>query len=255
MVSSQTIEFPQSATVNHVLSYPIVKDMVHYAIDVNVVGRTGKSVTIWWYNTFAKPFAPLLDFVPYQYATPYAKKLDGLSDTVLAKVDDRLPVIQKPTGEVYSETKSLVSYPLTAARERYHSVYDNYRHVHDRELAKIGDRTRLNRVKAAASATLIFVSDTLTAASKWMTTKSDKATSGASQPTQSAAEKAEEIKETTEEAVKDTKKEVQEVANNANKDVQEKAKKTKDKAKKAQDKAKEKTEELPKLADEKAAQS
>lgn len=59
---------------------------------------------------------------PYQYVQPYVKKADDLGDKALSKVDERFPVVKKPTNELYTDAKGIILFP-------YHKGLEGRDHV------------------------------------------------------------------------------------------------------------------------------
>jgi len=189
-VTPQTAELPEIQTLNHVLNYPIVVDTIHAVVDGNPLGRTGKNLTVWSYQTFGKPFVPLLYKFPLTYASPYAKKLDELSDTILTKVDNKVPSVKKPTRELYSDTKSVVFWPVTKTKESLHHYGDLY----ENERRKMSQPERLTtKSKAAVSSALIYASQVLTTASQWVGAKRQNVQSAAVEVVKNIKERAERL--------------------------------------------------------------
>lgn len=64
---------------------------------------------------------------PYQYVSPYVKRADSLGDRALSAVDERLPAVTKPTGELYADAKSVVLFPYHASVQGRDHVLSTYR--------------------------------------------------------------------------------------------------------------------------------
>ncbi|CAK7222355.1 hypothetical protein SCUCBS95973_004810 [Sporothrix curviconia] len=119
---------PQSAFLEHLLQYPLVSDGVSTVKD-NKYGQQTIAISSSAYETLAKPVLPYLT-KPYGYVSPYVKKADSLGDRTLDSIDQRFPVVRKPTAEVYQETKDLVFYPVRKGiegRDHIFSVYSGER--------------------------------------------------------------------------------------------------------------------------------
>ncbi|RYP91203.1 hypothetical protein DL770_002680 [Monosporascus sp. CRB-9-2] len=121
---------PSSATLSHMTRYPVVSDSLSY-IKRNPYGQKSIELGDSAYQALAKPVSSYLS-KPYQYVSPYVKKADTIGDQVLSKVDERLPALKKPTGELWTEGKNLVFFPLRKGFETrdhvlriYNSEYKN----------------------------------------------------------------------------------------------------------------------------------
>ncbi|CAK7211549.1 hypothetical protein SBRCBS47491_001162 [Sporothrix bragantina] len=115
---------PQSAFLEHLLQYPLVSDSVSTVKD-NKYGQQTIAFSSSAYETLAKPVLPYLT-KPYGYVSPYVKKADSLGDRTLDSIEQRFPVVRKPTAEVYQETKDLVFYPVRKGIEGRDHIYDVY---------------------------------------------------------------------------------------------------------------------------------
>ncbi|CAK7271212.1 hypothetical protein SEPCBS119000_004485 [Sporothrix epigloea] len=118
----------QSAFLEHLLQYPLVSDGVS-TVKVNKYGQQTIALSSSAYETLAKPVLPYLT-KPYAYVSPYVKKADSLGDRTLDTIDQRFPVVRKPTAEVYQDTKDLVFYPVRKGiegRDHVFSVYSGER--------------------------------------------------------------------------------------------------------------------------------
>ena len=115
------------------------------------------------YQTLAKPVLPYF-LKPYLLVSPYVKKADELGDKTLSAVDSRFPAVLKPTGELYSEAKGFVLYPLqvgAAGRDHIFSAFTA-------ERKKIGDATVVTYGKAALITALILTKETVTIVSNYI---------------------------------------------------------------------------------------
>lgn len=111
------------------------------------------------YKTFAAPILPY--FSPaYQYVKPYVKKADDLGDKALSQVDERWPVVKKPTGELYKDAKGLALMPYNKAFEGR----DHILNIYNSEYKKAGGENGSGLIlsgKAAISTTFIVTADTI----------------------------------------------------------------------------------------------
>lgn len=113
-----------SAFLEHLLGYPLISDGVH-TFKANEYGQKSLKLGDSAYQTFAKPVLPLFE-KPYQYVSPYVQKVDTLGDKTLDRIDERFPVIKKPTNELYNETRDLIFLPYRMGLEGKDHVFQVY---------------------------------------------------------------------------------------------------------------------------------
>jgi len=142
-----------SAFINHLASYPVVSDSIK-TVQNNPYGAKGIAITQKTYSKVANPILPYLS-KPYQYAAPYLTKADQVGDNTLSKVDEKFPVVKKPTGELYNESKSIVFFPLTKGLEGK----DYVTKVYGDEVKKQGGGGLVVAGKAAVVTGLLVTSD------------------------------------------------------------------------------------------------
>ncbi|ERT02979.1 hypothetical protein HMPREF1624_01283 [Sporothrix schenckii ATCC 58251] len=146
---------PQSAFLEHLLQYPLVSDSVS-TVKENKYGQQTLALSTSAYETLAKPVLPYLS-KPYGYVSPYVKKADSLGDRTLDSLDQRFPVVRKPTAEVYQETKDFVWYPVRKATEGRDHVFS----VYSGERKQVGGDGVLPAGKAVALTAITVTSETL----------------------------------------------------------------------------------------------
>lgn len=147
---------PSSATLSHITGYPVVSDGLTY-IKKNPYGQRSIELGGSAYEMFAKPVLPYLA-KPYEYVSPYVKRADDLGEQTLSKIDERVPALKKPTGELWADSKTLIFFPVhkgSEARDHVLSVYNS-------ELKKIGGEGLVVNGKALVSAGLVITTETLT---------------------------------------------------------------------------------------------
>ncbi|KAH8661720.1 hypothetical protein BGZ61DRAFT_368715, partial [Ilyonectria robusta] len=106
----------------HLLNYPVFKDGVQKADEYGQKSiQLGNSA----YKTFAAPVLPLFA-KPIEYVSPYVQKADELGDKTLNRIDERFPIVKKPTSELYNETKGLILLPYTKGLEGKDHVLQVY---------------------------------------------------------------------------------------------------------------------------------
>ena len=108
------------------------------------------------YQTFAKPVLPYFSR-PYQYVSPYVKKADSIGDQTLSKIDEKFPVITKPTGELYSDAKGLALLPVRKGLEGKDHVVKTY----SNEYKKDGKPGLITYGRALVSTAFIISHETL----------------------------------------------------------------------------------------------
>ncbi|KAH9907734.1 hypothetical protein F4778DRAFT_777114 [Xylariomycetidae sp. FL2044] len=145
-----------SKTISHITSYPVVNDTFAY-IKKNPYGQKSIELGDTAYQTFAKPVTPYLSR-PYEYISPYVKKADLIGDSALSKVDERLPALQKPSDELWTDGKNLFFFPLRKGLEAKDHVFE----VYNSELKKVGGDNAVAYGKALVSTGLVVTSETLT---------------------------------------------------------------------------------------------
>ncbi|KAK7756348.1 hypothetical protein SLS62_001574 [Diatrype stigma] len=167
---------PTSATLSHFTQYPVVSDSLSY-IKKNPYGQKSLELSDSAYQTFAKPVIPYFS-KPYEYVSPYVKKADSIGDQVLSKVDERLPILKKPTGELWSDGKSIVFFPVRKGTETKDHVFQ----VYNSEYKNIGGDGLVTYGKAALTTSLIVSHEALNWLSEYLRaskTKAKEATDGA----------------------------------------------------------------------------
>jgi len=115
---------PSSAFISHLISYPLISDSIS-TFKSNSYGQKSLSLTSASYEKFGKPILPYFT-KPYQYVSPYVAKADSIGDHTLSAIDDKFPVVKKPTGELYSEGKDVVLWPLVKGGQGKDYVVSTY---------------------------------------------------------------------------------------------------------------------------------
>jgi len=146
-------EAPSSAFINHILSYPVISDSIS-TFTSNPYGAKATEITTSSYEKFGKPILPYFA-KPYEYVSPYVKKVDSIGDSTLSTIDSKFPVVKKPTGELYDEGKAFVFYPLKVGNEGKDYVLG----VYGSEKKKVGGDGIVTYGKAAIATGLVVSSD------------------------------------------------------------------------------------------------
>lgn len=138
--------------------YPVVHDGVE-TFKANSYGHKSIELGDSAYRTFASSLLPYLQR-PYQFVEPYVKKADDLGDKALDKVDEKWPVVKKPTGELYSDAKGLVLLPYNKAFEGKDHVLD----IYSKEYKKVGGDNGSGLIltgRAAVATAIVITSETV----------------------------------------------------------------------------------------------
>ncbi|TDZ28790.1 hypothetical protein C8035_v008146 [Colletotrichum spinosum] len=144
-----------SVTVQHLMDYPLVHDSVVYVRN-NPVGKKSLALSDSAYKTFAEPIVPYLSR-PWAYLRPYAEKADALGDQALTKVEERVPIIKKPTEELYAGAKGIVALPIRTGLDAKDHVFKTYA----QEKKKVGGENLATYSRAVLSTALITGSELL----------------------------------------------------------------------------------------------
>ncbi|KAI3323739.1 hypothetical protein HD806DRAFT_495491 [Xylariaceae sp. AK1471] len=146
---------PSSATLSHITGYPVIHDGIAY-FKKNPYGQKSIELSDSAYQTFAKPILPYLN-KPYQYVSPYVQKADAMGDDALSKIDERIPVLKKPTDELVSDGKAIIFFPVRKGMETKGYVENVYKS----EYKKVGGDGLVTSSKALVSTGLVVTSDAL----------------------------------------------------------------------------------------------
>jgi len=160
---------PHSAFIEHLLNYPVINDGVT-TFKSNPYGQKSIELSDSAYKTFAQPVMPYFS-KPYQYVSPYVKKVDDLGDKTLCKVDEKFPIVKKPTGQLYDDAKSIVLFPIRIGQSGKEHVISTY----DAEVKKVGGDNIVTYGKALLTTALILTTEAITTASNFLGAKKDDA--------------------------------------------------------------------------------
>lgn len=95
---------------------------------------------------------------PYQYVSPYVQKADSIGDKTLDRIDERFPIVKKPTNDLYNETKGLILFPYNKGLEGKDHVFE----VYSSEYKKNEQAGLVAHGKAAVTTVLVVSNETLT---------------------------------------------------------------------------------------------
>jgi hypothetical protein len=160
---------PSSAFLSHLTSYPVISDSIS-TFKSNPYGAKSLTITTSTYEKLSKPLAPYLH-TPYTYISPYLTKADSLGDSTLSSLDTKFPAVKKPTGELYSEGKSFIFFPLRKGTEGKEYVLG----VYGSEKKKVGGEGIVTYGKAALATGLVVSSEAFGWLSSFLSAKKEQA--------------------------------------------------------------------------------
>ena len=103
-----------------------------------------------------KPVLPYFQ-TPASYAKPYVAKADAIGDSILSKVDEKVPMLKSETSELKTKTSELAGWPLSKAGETKDWVFSTY----SNEYKKCGGNGYVASGKAMITSSFVISSDVL----------------------------------------------------------------------------------------------
>lgn len=167
-------DVPRSSFLKHLYNYHIVHDGIE-TFKSNPYGAKSIQLGDSAYQTFAAPIVPYFNG-PYQYVQPYVKKADDLGDKALTKVDERFPVVKKPTNELYTDAKGIVLFPYHKGIEGRDHVFSTYSSEYKK--ANGGNESGFALIstgKAAIATALVLTGETVRFIGDFLHTKKEEA--------------------------------------------------------------------------------
>lgn len=158
----------------HLYGYHIVHDGIE-TFKSNPYGAKSIQLGDSAYQTFAAPIVPYFNG-PYQYVQPYVKKADDLGDKALTKVDERFPVVKKPTNELYTDAKGIVLFPYHKGLEGRDHVLTTYSSEYKK--ANGGNESGFALIstgKAAIATALVLTGETVRFIGDFLSAKKEEA--------------------------------------------------------------------------------
>jgi len=175
-------DMPHSSFLSHVQSYPMVSDAIS-TFKSNPYGAKSIDLTNASYAKFVKPAFPYLQ-TPASYAKPYIAKADQIGDSLLSKVDEKIPVVKSETSEVKSKIFDVAGWPMAKVGESKDYLLSKYTD----EYKKCGGDGIVAGGKAVITSSLVISSDVLNWLSSFLAAKK-------AQAKELAQEKSQEVKE------------------------------------------------------------
>jgi hypothetical protein len=151
--------------LQHLLNYPVINDSIN-TFKSNPYGQKSIELGDSAYKTFAQPVLPYF-FKPYQYVSPYVKKVDDLGDKTLCKVDEKFPIVKKPSQELLNDAKTVVFFPVRVGQIGKEHVFTTY----ESEYKKVGGDNVLTYGKALFTTALILTTEAYATASNFLGAK------------------------------------------------------------------------------------
>jgi hypothetical protein len=152
------------------LSFPLVSDGVH-TVTSNEYAQKSIKFGDSAYQTFAAPILPYFA-KPYGYVSPYFQKADSFGDKTLDRIEERFPIVKKPTGDIYNDTRGLILFPYQKGLEGKEHVFK----VYASELKKLEQEGVVAQGKAVVSTAFVVSNETLAWLSSFVAVKKGEAT-------------------------------------------------------------------------------
>ncbi|KAG5927886.1 hypothetical protein E4U42_001593 [Claviceps africana] len=162
---------PNSAFLQHLLNYPVISDSIH-TVKSNGLAQRSLQLGDSAYHAVASSVFPWLA-KPYGYVSPYVARADSIGDKTLNRIDERFPIVKKPTSDLYESTRSLILLPLNKGIEGRDHVLD----VYASEMKKKDQKGLVSQGQAAVSTALVVSTETLGWLSSFLAAKKAEATS------------------------------------------------------------------------------
>lgn len=148
-------EKPQSLTLQHLTSYPVISDSIKFYED-NRYGAKSISLAQEAYIRLVLPVEPYLK-TPISYVAPYLAKADSLGDEGLKKVDEKFPIVKEETASLKEKAQGVASLPLKYATDSKEYIIGTYQD----EYKRTGGQGVVTTIKAILSTELKVTQDVL----------------------------------------------------------------------------------------------
>jgi len=158
-----------SAFLQHLLRYPVINDGVA-TFKRNELGQRSIELGDSAYKTFAAPILSILQ-APYQFVSPYVKRVDHIGDQTLSKVDERFPVVKKGTSELLADARCIALLPFRIGIEGKEHVVQLY----TTEFKKVGGDNIISHAKSVVSTVYVVGIETMGWILGTLATKKDEA--------------------------------------------------------------------------------
>ena len=96
----------------------------------------------------------------------------ALGDKTLDRIDERFPIVKKPTNDLYNDTRSLILLPYTKGMEGRDHVLE----IYASEIKKNEQKGLVSQGKAAVSTAFVVSNETLGWLSSFLAAKKHEAT-------------------------------------------------------------------------------
>ncbi|KAL7961604.1 hypothetical protein V8C34DRAFT_273045 [Trichoderma compactum] len=169
-VNGEVTSHVNSAFLQHLFSYPLVSDGIH-TVTTNEYAQRPIKLGESAYRTFAAPVLPYFS-KPYGIVSPYVQRADSFGNKTLDRIDERFPIVKKPTGDLYNETRGLILLPYQKGLEGREHVFK----IYASELKKLEQEGVVAQGKAAVSTAFVISNETLAWLSSLVAVKKGEAT-------------------------------------------------------------------------------
>ncbi|PHH76803.1 hypothetical protein CDD82_3793 [Ophiocordyceps australis] len=146
-----------SAFIQHLLNYPLINDGIS-SFKSNEYAQRSLKLGDSAYHALAAPVLPWFA-KPYQYISPYVQRADSIGDETLKRIDQRFPVVKKPTNELYQDTRSLILLPVNKGIQGRDHVLDIY--ASEVKKSDNGQSGLVAQGRAAVTTVLVVSNETL----------------------------------------------------------------------------------------------
>jgi hypothetical protein len=170
-------DMPHSSFISHLTSYPLISDSIT-TFKNNPYGAKSIDLTNSGYAKFVKPAFPYLE-TPVAYAKPYIAKADQIGDSLLSKVDEKIPIVKSETAELKGTFFDYAQWPLVKAGEGKDWIFTTY----GEEYKKCGGNGYVAGGKAVITSSLVITSDVLNWLSSFVAAKKAEAKEAAKEKT------------------------------------------------------------------------
>lgn len=170
-------------SLQHLLDYPLISDGIS-TFKSNEYGQRSIKLGDSAYQTLAAPVIPYFA-KPYQFVSPYVQRVDSLGDKTLGAIDERFPIVKKPTSDLYNDTKGLVLLPYNKGLEGKEHVFQLY----STEFKKNDQQGLVAHGKAAVTTALVVSNETLSWISNFLAAKKNEASKTANDAAKAASDK------------------------------------------------------------------
>lgn len=115
-------DVPHSTTLRHLLALPAVQEGVR-AFSASSVGKISIRLTNSAYDLVGAPVLNLFN-KPLAYVIPYAQRADEMGVEALSRVEEKYPVVKKPSAELLNDAKEAAREAAAVPTKHVTEVYN-----------------------------------------------------------------------------------------------------------------------------------